>query len=291
MCTLTGILCCFNSRLLIEPVLESIGNQTSMLEELIIVDDCSEDDTIGVIERYLSTAGKSINKVQIIRNSRNLGVSLSANIAMKNCKTEGLIFFSHDDFNYPERIQKTKEAFKGGAKILCSSMAIPASNQVSQVPVVAEEVALRMCLSNIIPAPTVAISTESVERYKLFFNPQCQFADDYDLWCYCILEGLNFTVIDEVLVDYKTHAQQMSVANHTLQVEVAEKIRRRYVRTLFPFCAPNQSTTLLDILVNQPHLIRDIPLDFSRYFIQGMRSSSSSTHFQSIYNRIENILV
>lgn len=65
--------------------------------ELIIVDDSSSDDSVGIIEEFV----KKNKKVILIRNEKNLGFSPSVNKAVKAAKGEYLILLNNDV--YPEK--------------------------------------------------------------------------------------------------------------------------------------------------------------------------------------------
>ncbi len=64
---------CFNATRYLQAAIESILNQTFTDFELIIIDDCSDDSPIGIINRYR----RADERIIYLRNDRNLGVSES----------------------------------------------------------------------------------------------------------------------------------------------------------------------------------------------------------------------
>lgn len=92
----------FNAESTIIEAIESAQSQTISIEQIIIVDDCSSDNTFKLIKDYV---GLSPN-FTIIRHSVNRGVSAARNAIIKNSKSEFLAFFDDDDESHPERVKK-----------------------------------------------------------------------------------------------------------------------------------------------------------------------------------------
>ena len=70
----------YNAEKTIEICINSILKQTIMPDKILIVNDCSTDKTVKI----LNTFG---NKIQVIHNKNNLGLSHSMNIAKDHLKT------------------------------------------------------------------------------------------------------------------------------------------------------------------------------------------------------------
>jgi len=193
---IAGVLCCYNSHNYILPTLDSIFNQTRPLDALVVVDDGSTDDTVAIVQEYVTRLGSDAPRITILRNPKNLGIAMSFNVGLKNCAERYALLFSHDDINHPHRVERSLHCLETtqGA-IACSYMGVVDSLEVSLVPDSATTVALQMAISNVIPAPTVAVDLHVARAENLFFNPQFDFAEDYDLWCKYILRGYDFQVI------------------------------------------------------------------------------------------------
>ena len=72
----------FNGEKTIKQSIKSIKSQTIKFDEIIVVNDCSTDKTLEIL--------RSIKKIRIINNKKNLGLAASRNIAFKNCKNKCL---------------------------------------------------------------------------------------------------------------------------------------------------------------------------------------------------------
>ena len=91
----------YNCGKFIGGTIESIINQTYPNWELIVVDDCSKDDTEKVMRKYLKD--KRINYIKLEKNS---GAAVARTESMKRAKGNYMAFLDSDDLWYPEKLEK-----------------------------------------------------------------------------------------------------------------------------------------------------------------------------------------
>ena len=108
-----AILCTYNSEETALAALNAILNQSIKPNEIIIIDDCSQDATTEIIENAI----KSFPEVNLIKNKLNLGQSASRNKGAQIAKSEILVFFDDDDISKPERAQAHIQMYQGSADI------------------------------------------------------------------------------------------------------------------------------------------------------------------------------
>ena len=111
--TYAAILCTYNSEETALAALNAILNQSIKPNEIIIIDDCSQDATSEIIYNAI----KSLPEVNLIENEVNLGQSASRNKAAQIANSEILIFFDDDDISKPERAQAHIQMYLGSADI------------------------------------------------------------------------------------------------------------------------------------------------------------------------------
>jgi glycosyltransferase involved in cell wall biosynthesis len=104
----TVICLAFNHEKFVTETLNSVMEQNYQPIELIIVDDCSNDNTKLEIKKWL--LGHS--DVQFITNEINIGNTKSFNNALKNSKGEFIIDLAADDLLLPNGIQMQINAFQ-----------------------------------------------------------------------------------------------------------------------------------------------------------------------------------
>ena len=73
-------MCTYNGERHIEEQLNSIVYQTKQIDELIIVDDCSNDETCNIIKKY-----KDKLPIKLVVNEKNLGARESFNKCILAC--------------------------------------------------------------------------------------------------------------------------------------------------------------------------------------------------------------
>ena len=82
----------YNGEQYIDKAVESIIGQTYKNWELILVNDCSTDHTLEILEEY---AGKDV-RIRIINNTHNLKLPASLNVGFENAKGRYLTWTSDD---------------------------------------------------------------------------------------------------------------------------------------------------------------------------------------------------
>ena len=91
----------YNTGSFISETIESVLAQTYSNWELIIVDDCSSDDTDYVVSRYLSD-----DRIRYMKNETNSGAAVSRNRALREAKGDWIAFLDSDDLWMPDKLSK-----------------------------------------------------------------------------------------------------------------------------------------------------------------------------------------
>lgn len=90
----------YNTGAFIEDSIQSVLNQTYSNWELIIVDDCSTDNTLEILEKI------NDDRIIILKNDRNSGAAVSRNKALRKAKGQWVAFLDSDDLWHPEKLEK-----------------------------------------------------------------------------------------------------------------------------------------------------------------------------------------
>lgn len=91
----------FNSEEFLKDTIESILKQSYTNWELLITDDCSNDNTIEIIENYL----KLDTRIRLFRQERNSGSGAARNKSIENAKGRYIAFCDSDDIWYNNKLQ------------------------------------------------------------------------------------------------------------------------------------------------------------------------------------------
>lgn len=91
----------YNTAQYIAESIRSVMAQTYPDWELIIVDDCSSDDTDQVVAGFLSD-----ERIRYLKNETNSGAAVSRNRALREAKGKWIAFLDSDDLWHPEKLEK-----------------------------------------------------------------------------------------------------------------------------------------------------------------------------------------
>lgn len=91
----------YNTADYISETVQSVLNQTYQNWELIIVDDCSTDNTDEVIQPLLAD-----QRIHYFKNEINSGAAVSRNKALREANGKWIAFLDSDDLWLPEKLEK-----------------------------------------------------------------------------------------------------------------------------------------------------------------------------------------
>lgn len=94
----------YNTGSFIADSINSVLSQSYKNWELIIVDDCSSDDTEQIVSSYLDD-----NRIVFLKNEINSGAAASRNKALKYAHGRWIAFLDSDDLWMPQKLEKQIE--------------------------------------------------------------------------------------------------------------------------------------------------------------------------------------
>jgi teichuronic acid biosynthesis glycosyltransferase TuaG len=92
----------YNAAHYIVDTIRSVQAQTYQDWEMLIVDDCSKDDTYKIA---LGEAEKD-HRIKVFQNRKNSGVAATRNVALDAAQGEYIAFLDSDDLWFPEKLEK-----------------------------------------------------------------------------------------------------------------------------------------------------------------------------------------
>jgi len=90
----------WNTERFIAETIQSVIDQTYTNWELLIVDDCSTDNTDAVVASFKD------DRIKYFHNEKNSGAALTRNKAMREAQGEWIAFLDSDDLWLPEKLEK-----------------------------------------------------------------------------------------------------------------------------------------------------------------------------------------
>ncbi len=221
---------CYNAGLYISEAIESVINQTYSDWELIIVDDCSSDNSAQIINQYVSDDAR----IKLFSTSQNSGmVSIPRNIGIEKAQGDYIAFLDADDIWLPQKLDKqVRLAQKNNAVLVYSfyekiNIASVRNCRIVKSP---EKINYqKLLISNIIGCSTAMYNAK--ELGKIYFSDAGH--EDYIMWLNILKRGYIAYGVPEVLVLYR--AGQSSVSSKKmLTVRWVWRIYREYEKLSIP---------------------------------------------------------
>lgn len=93
----------FNTANYVIEAINSVVAQTYPYWEMIIVDDCSSDNSVEIVRAYIQKNKEY--RIRLFVNSSNSGAAISRNIALKEAKGRWIAFLDSDDIWLPNKLE------------------------------------------------------------------------------------------------------------------------------------------------------------------------------------------
>ena len=175
--SVTAIIPAFRSEKVVIRAIESVLSQSSPVDEIIVVDDASDDRTAQVVRDF------AINQPQIrlIVNNRNLGPGQSRNVAWNSATSEYLAFLDADDTWHPIKIELQREWFRANpSEVICGTQhcIIDKDEKRDNVGKPSQFTIKDLLLRNRFTTPSVMLRRD----IPLRFDPKLRLSEDYLLW-------------------------------------------------------------------------------------------------------------
>ena len=118
------IMSVFNNEKTVKAAIESILNQEFEHFEFLIIDDCSSDNTLEILEEY-----KYDERVKVYKNNKNIGLTKSLNYLISKAKGKYIFRQDGDDESFPKRFTEQLKILENKKYQVCTSRAIVYSNK------------------------------------------------------------------------------------------------------------------------------------------------------------------
>ena len=239
---ITLAICVYNGSKYIQETLSCIVNQTYQDFDLLIINDCSTDDTKNRIKKFFDNNPRSY---RLVNFQNNVGLAAGRRYVENNVKTKYITFIDSDDCPYPQYLEKLYDKISNDDDLMvvgCYLEFIDSEGRnisggqylgdttKSQFYNRARRNKLIFLASNAIFNRELANSVGGRE-IKGFFEGKPRFQDlceDLDLWTRMsdlYTDNKAIVVLPEVLLKYRKHDQGLSSSSFNMI------LRMRHVKT------------------------------------------------------------
>lgn len=169
----------YNGHRFVEQSIDSVLAQTYKNFELIVIDDCSKDDSLQIIR----AKSESDSRIKIIELRENSGVANARNVGVKEARGEYIALIDNDDLWAIDKLERQLALAKNvGADIVyCSYDFITEDGKSVKKPFIVPEQTTfdKMLSANHVGCSTAFVKTELMRAHP--FRPDF-YHEDYVLW-------------------------------------------------------------------------------------------------------------
>lgn len=218
--TVTVIMPSYNVAPYIEGSVRSVIAQTFADWELLIIDDCSKDNSYDIA----CSLAESDERIRVLRNEKNSGVSKTRNYGISLAQGKYIALLDSDDQWCEEKLEKQLALLKKERAQICYTSYAMHSDKGEQVHndyiVPAATDYKKMLLTNVIGCSTVVLPSDIAKKHPF---DETYYHEDYVLWLDLMREGCKAVGCTEVLVKYcvrsdSRSAQKVSSAKKRWQI-------------------------------------------------------------------------
>lgn len=196
----------YNSQEYIEETIQSILNQNYSNWELIVVDDCSRDESLAIVGEF---ANKD-SRIKIIKLEENSGAAIARNTGIENAKGRYIAFLDSDDLWVPEKLEKQIEFMKGKDISFSFTGYIKIDEdgtEKGQVTIPDVVTYKELLKSNVIGCLTAIYD---VEKLGKIYMPNIRKRQDHALWLKILKGHTNAYGLNEPLAKYRIREGSIS---------------------------------------------------------------------------------
>jgi teichuronic acid biosynthesis glycosyltransferase TuaG len=197
----------YNAACFISEAICSVQAQDFYEWEMLIVDDCSPDDTVTLVETFVARDPR----VKLLRQAENSGPAFARQRALEVARGRFIAFLDSDDYWLPIKLS-LQLAFMHKMDTAISYTRYRRistdGSRVGHLIAVPKQLEYRQLLKN----TSIATSTVIVDREKTgFFTMMTKtYYDDYTLWLELLKRGFKANGLQEDLMRYRVVGKSVS---------------------------------------------------------------------------------
>ena len=229
----------YNGEKYISESIKSVLGQSYNNLELIIVNDCSTDNSKEICEEYQ----KKDNRIRIITNEKNLKLPLSLNVGFSKANGDYYTWTSDDNIYKPNAINRMVEYLNDNPK---TQMVYTDCSVIDEEGIIVGDwstsepqmiVTGNSCGACFLYRAEVA---KSVGNY----DPEMFLAEDYDYWIRIASKG-SIDYLKENLYLYRCHGNSLTEKKKSLIKEQTLKVMEKNFLFLYCYAKQNKMTNSL----------------------------------------------
>lgn len=202
----------YNCAPYLKECLNSILNQTYQDFEIVIVDDCSNDGSLKILQDYKAKH----KKIRLFRNRNNKGVSITAKKAIGFARGDYIARMDADDIMLPLRLEKQISYLKKNKKTVAvgaQALIVDAKNNVigeKKFPTAFEDIYKYIFKFIPVQQATMTIAKNRLPEDFNYYRDGMNTAEEVELFFKLFQHG-KVENLDSILLLYRHHATNTSL--------------------------------------------------------------------------------
>tara|TARA_Y100001935_G_C17257830_1_gene484660 strand:+ start:42 stop:1067 length:1026 start_codon:yes stop_codon:yes gene_type:complete len=246
----------YNGASFLSSTIESILNQTYENFELLILDDCSTDNSIEIIKSF------NDKRIKLYQNKENGGYIKGLNFLIQNSRGDYIARNDQDDISLPERIYKQLKLFKKKPKLSIVGGQIKTfgkNHKKISYPTSVSDCRSHLLFNTCLHHPTVIFKRKAIEGFiNKLYDENKKPSEDYDLWTRLSL-FLEIENVPDIVLKYRIHQNNYSTLHSEKQFENNLAIRKKYFNKYLKISINTNENILMNkIIYNQDISKKDI---------------------------------
>ncbi|MEO2073957.1 MAG: glycosyltransferase family 2 protein [Bacillus sp. (in: firmicutes)] len=198
----------YNAGRFITETIQSVKAQTFINWEMIIVDDCSSDNTVDIVMHEMSVDPR----IKLIQLQKNGGPAVARNTAITAAGGNYLAFLDSDDLWHPQKLERQlmfMEKYNLAFSYTDYRMMTEKGERTDVVIQVPSKIEYKNLLKNtMIGTLTVMLDRRKVGRVQMPLHRDC--SEDYGLWLSILSKGIHAYGLNEELATYRKCEHSLS---------------------------------------------------------------------------------
>lgn len=194
----SAIIPCYNAASTISRAIESVLNQTTTVDEIIVINDGSTDDSLEEIQGL-----KKLHDSIVVIHQDNKGVCAARNAGIELAQGTYLLMLDADDYfehSFVEKALKKFEEDHNYGAVMCGYVRVVNGKKV--MPYIPPEITLASCLMNNGALSCLLLKKNAVVKAGLYDDAMHLGYEDWDLNIRILKEGYRYGVVREILFNY-----------------------------------------------------------------------------------------
>lgn len=196
--SLAVVIPCYNCTDTLNRALKSVVTQTRIPDEIIVIDDFSDnpEEIEAIVSLY--------SNVKLLRNQKNIGLAGSRNVGIWSTECDIVTFLDADDECHPIRFEEQLKYISSNTVVTCDTANPNNNDNLKNLGTIQTKKHSIPILNMLFPSLTGAALMAEVSLLKKLggYDSELRACEDYELWLRLLSSGVNVIRVEAPLYLY-----------------------------------------------------------------------------------------